>query len=201
MPRVLPISLARFLSLVALIFATLLASACSEPPSKEMNQAQGAIDAARAAGAEEYAADELKAAVNALAQSEVAVTARDYRLALAHALDSRERAQDAAKAAVDARAKARGDAERELAEATALVQRTQTRLKDPAVARLPRRTLAAHEKIVAATAGALQKARAALALEQYEQVEQAAATATTELQAILDALDAATAPPARTRKR
>ena len=38
MPCVLPISLARFPSLVALIFATLLASACSEPPSKEMNQ-------------------------------------------------------------------------------------------------------------------------------------------------------------------
>ncbi len=201
MPRALPISLARFPFLLALIVATLLAAACSEPPSKEMNQAQGAIDAARAAGAEQYAADELNAAINALAQSEVAVTARDYRLALAHALDSRERAQDAAKAAVDARAKARGDAERELAEATALVQRTEARLKDPAVARLPRRTLAAHEQSVAATAGALQKARAALALEQYELVEQAAATATTELQAILDALDAATAPPARTRKR
>lgn len=196
-----PFSLARFSSLVALIVATLLAAACSEPPSKEMNQAQGAIDAARAAGAEQYAADELKAAVNALAQSEVAVTARDYRLALAHALDSRERAQEAAKAAVDARAKARGDAERELAEATALVQRAEARLKDPAVARLPRRTLAAHEKSVAAAAAILQEAREALEVEEYDQVGKAAATATTALQAVLDAVDAATAPPPRPRKR
>ena len=70
-----------------------------------------------------YAADELKSAVDALAQADVAVAARDYRLALSQALDSRERAQNAAKAAVDARAKARGNAERALAEATALVDR------------------------------------------------------------------------------
>ena len=41
-----------------------------------MHQAQGAIDAASAAGAEEYAADEFKAAVDALAQADVAVTAK-----------------------------------------------------------------------------------------------------------------------------
>jgi hypothetical protein len=201
MPRATPFSQARRLSLAALFIVTLLAAACAEPPSKEMNQAQGAIDAARAAGAEQYAAAELKAAVDALAQSEVAATARDYRLALALALDSRERAQDAAKAAVDARAKARGDAERHLAEAAALVQRAQVRLKDPAVARLPRRTIAAHQKTIAAAAGTLQKARATLEVEEYAQVNQVAATVTTQVQAVLDDLDAATAPATRTRKR
>jgi len=201
MPRALPFPLARLMSVVAVIVATLLATACAEPPSKEMNQAQGAIDAARAAGAEQYAPDQLKAAVEALAQSEVAVTARDYRLALAHALDSRERAQEAAKAAVDARAKASGDAERELAEATALAQQVQARLKAPASAKLPRRTLAAHQKSVAAAMDALQKARAALEMEQYDAVGAAAETVTGRLQAILDALDAAAAPPPRTRKR
>lgn len=201
MPRALPLPLARLTSLVAVIFVILLAAACSEPPSKEMNQAQGAIDAARAAGAEQYAPGELKAAIDALAQSEVAVTARDYRLALAHALDSRERAQEAAKAAVDARAKARGDAERELAEASALLQRVQARLKDPAVAKLPRRALAAHEKTLTTIESALQKARASLEVEQYDEVGQAAAAATTSLQAVLDALDAAIAPPRSPRRR
>jgi hypothetical protein len=115
-----PFSLARLPSLVALIFATLFAAACSEPPSKEMNQAQGAIDAARAAGAEQYAADELKAAVDALAQYEVAVTARDYRLALAHALvaasaHERRRPRTPARGPGRRRARAR--------RATALVQR------------------------------------------------------------------------------
>ena len=135
---------------------TLLIAACAEPPAKEMHQAQGAIDAARAAGAEEYAADELKLAVDGLAKYQEAVAARDYRLALAHALDSRERAQNAAKTAVDGRAKARGDAERQLAEAVALVQRAEARLRDTEVAKLPRRTLApiedGHRRDVGVTA-------------------------------------------------
>src|SRR6476646_8902770 len=56
--------------------------ACGEPPDKEMHQAQGAIDAARAAGAETYAPAELKAAVDALTRAQDAVAQRDYRLAL-----------------------------------------------------------------------------------------------------------------------
>ena len=41
---------------VVLLPLLLLATACSEPPHKELDRAQGAIDAARAAGAEQYAA-------------------------------------------------------------------------------------------------------------------------------------------------
>ena len=108
-----------------------------------MDQAQGAIDAARAAGAAEYAGDELTAAVEALTHANEAVVAKDYRLALAHALDSRERAQNAAKMAVDGRARARGDAERTLAETTALVDRTEASLKAPELARANRRAVSA----------------------------------------------------------
>ena len=75
--------------------------ACGEPPDKEMHQAQGAIDAARAAGADTYAPDEFKAAVDALARAQDAVAQRDYRLALNNALDSRERAQNAARMGAD----------------------------------------------------------------------------------------------------
>ena len=67
-----------------------------EPPDKEMQQAQGAIDAARAAGADQYAHEEFAAAQEALTHANEAVEQRDYRLALNHALDSRERAQNAA---------------------------------------------------------------------------------------------------------
>ena len=66
-----------------------------------MNQAQGAIDAARAAGAERFATAEFAAATDALKRSEDAVAAGDYRQALSHAIDSRERAQNAAKFAVE----------------------------------------------------------------------------------------------------
>lgn len=162
-----------------------------------MNQAQGAIDAARAAGAEQYAADELKAAVDSLAQAEVAVQANDYRLALAHALDGRESAQNAAKAAVDARARARGDAERLLAEATALVQRAEARLKEPAVARLPRRTLSAAQETLDTTRTSLQEARAALQEEAYDRVGRLSGEASKALQAELDRIARALAPPAK----
>jgi hypothetical protein len=52
---------------VVLLLATALAcAACTSPPDKEMNQARGALEAARAAGADRYAPDEYKAAVAAL---------------------------------------------------------------------------------------------------------------------------------------
>ena len=79
--------------------------------------------------------------MDALKRSEEAVAAGDYRQALSHALDSRERAQNAAKLAVDGRADARGQAERAIAEVATLLSRAQAQLKDPDVARLNARTL------------------------------------------------------------
>ena len=103
----------------AVLLAIVLAAAgCGDPPTKEMNQAQGAIDAARAAGAEQYATDEYKAAVDALRRAQDAVTQRDYRQALNDALDSRERAQNAAREASSQKAQARSQAERLVAEVT-----------------------------------------------------------------------------------
>ena len=86
--------------------------ACATPPQKEMDQAEGAITAARAAGAAQYAAEEFTAAEAALRRSHEAVGQRDYRQALNHALDARERAQTAAREAADKKAIARGLAER-----------------------------------------------------------------------------------------
>src|SRR5215470_14405074 len=81
--------------------AALTAAACGDPPDKEIQQAQGAIDAARAAGADVYAHDEFAAAEQALKNANDAVAQRDYRLALNHALDARDRAKTAATQAAD----------------------------------------------------------------------------------------------------
>ena len=86
-----------------------------------MDQAQGAIDAARAARADRYATEEYDAAVTALKRANEAVAQRDYRLALNHALDARERAQGAAKEAADQQATLRSGAERRLGELTAML--------------------------------------------------------------------------------
>ena len=185
---------------LALITAILSAS-CAEPPSKEMNQAQGAIDAARAAGADKFAAAELSAAQDALKKSEEAVAAGDYRQALSHALDSRERAQNAAKLAVDGRADARGHAERAIAEVATLLSRARAQLKDADVARLNARTLQRPRSIVAATEAMLQEARAALKTEDYSAVTRALNSAAAELQAALTELDAAASPRTAPRKR
>ena len=98
--------------LAALLLIAVAGSACGTPPDKEYNQAVGAIEAARAAGAGAYAADELAAAEQLLTRYDEAVGRRDYRQALSHALDSRERAMAAAAKAAGDKALLRGEAER-----------------------------------------------------------------------------------------
>jgi hypothetical protein len=149
------------------VMAALLAIACAEPPSKEMDQAQGAIDAARAAGAEQYAAGEFKAAVDALQRSHDAVAQSDYRLALNHALDARERAQNAAREAADTKAQVRGESERTMAEVGTLVAQASMRLQAAQKARVTRRTLAGPTKALDAVEDDVQKAGALMKAGDY----------------------------------
>jgi|SoiMethySBSTD1v2_1073268.scaffolds.fasta_scaffold127927_2 hypothetical protein len=190
----------RVVRCLALITAILSAS-CAEPPSKEMNQAQGAIDAARAAGADKFASIEFNAAIEALKRSEEAVVARDYRQALNHALDSRERAQNAAKLAVEGRADARGQAERGIAEVATLLSRAQAQLKDPDIARVSPPQLKAPRATIAAAEGMLQEARTALKAEDYPAVAKALNGTAARLQAALTQIDAAASPRPSGRKR
>lgn len=174
---------------------------CAEPPSKEMNQAQGAIDAARAAGADRFAAEEFQAAVNALKRSDEAVAARDYRQALNNAIDSRERAQNAAKLAVEGRANSRGEAERAIAEVATLHDRADELLKDPSLTKLPAASLDGAQGTVTAAGKALQEARTALKQEDYAQVKKALGSFSSQLQAALTTIDRATTPGPARRKR
>jgi hypothetical protein len=190
----------RVVRCLALITAILSAS-CAEPPSKEMNQAQGAIDAARAAGADKFASIEFNAAIDALKRSEEAAIARDYRQALNHALDSRERAQNAARLAVEGRADARGQAERGIAEVATLLSRAQAQLKDPDIARVNPPQLKAPRATIAAAEGMLQEARTALKAEDYPAVAKALNGTAARLQAALTQIDAAASPRPPGRKR
>jgi hypothetical protein len=186
---------------LALIVIILLSASCGEPPHKEMNQAQGAIDAARAAGAEKFATAEFTAATDALKRSEEAAASGDYRQALNHAIDSRERAANAAKMAVDGRADARGQAERAIAEVATLLSTAQTQLKNPELARLNARVLRTPRATVAAAEKRVQEARAALKAEDYAGVTTALNSAAAELQAALTEIDAATSPRPAPRRR
>ena len=156
----------------AWLVVVLVAISCAEPPHKEMDQAQGAIDAARAAGAEQYAAAEFTAAKKALAQSNEVVTARDYRLALNYALESREQAQNAARTAADTRAKLRGDVERSIAEAKSLIAQARARMDGPSGAQIPRGTRRTAQQRLKQLEGELQKADASLQAEKYKEADQ-----------------------------
>ena len=151
---------------LACVLVAFLVSACTSPPNKEMDQAQGAIDAARAAGADRYATTEFAAANTALKNANDAVQQGDYRLALNHALDSREQAQNAARVAADTRVKLRGDVERSMAEVTALAAQVRAWIASPASARTPRTRRNAQQVVTHAT-GELQKAGSAMQAEDY----------------------------------
>ena len=151
----------------ACIVAAVLFTACGDPPNKEMDQAQGAIDAARAAGADQYAVTEYTAATDALKRSQDAVAQRDYRQALNEALDSREHAQNAAREAAEQRAQVRGEVERDMAQIAALIAEANSRLAAAARARMPRRTLDGPRAELAAVDDAVQKAGAAMRADDF----------------------------------
>ena len=156
------------LRLSACLLAAVLVTACGgDPPNKEMDQAQGAIDAARAAGADRYASTEFTAATDALKRAQDAVGQRDYRQALNEALDSREHAQNAAREAADARAQLRGEVERAMAQIAGLIAEANTRLAAATKAHVPRRVLDGPRKELAAVDDSVQKAGAAMRADDY----------------------------------
>ena len=151
--------------LLALACVLLLCAACSEPPQKEIDRAQGAIDAARAAGADQYAPEAYNAATSALQQAHDAVAQRDYRLALSRALDANERALEAAKESANGKIRARSEAEGMLVMTAASIQQLQTKLRAAENARLPQ--LERTRKLRADSQRALQEARAAVKAGNY----------------------------------
>jgi hypothetical protein len=192
-------SRARVLPVLCLAFV--LSFGCGgEPPDKEMQQAQGAIDAARAAGADKYATDEFAAAQTALKNANDAVTQRDYRLALNHALDSRERAQNAAKMAADGMATARVDADRALTAAAQTLAEADNQLKAAEAAKTPARSLDAPRNTIEAARTQVQEARAIFERGDYLDVPARAKAATATIPEALQAIDAARTPAPRRRR-
>jgi Domain of unknown function (DUF4398) len=153
--------------LAAVLTALILCGACAEPPQKEIDRAQGAIDAARAAGAERYAAEEFTAATSALQQAHDAVTQRDYRTALSRALTANERAQEAARQAADEKARTRAQAEVAITAAGNALQQLRTALTTAEAAKLSAQQLAPARKTAQRIDASLQEARAHVANERY----------------------------------
>jgi len=157
--------MSRRVVLVSLALA--LVAGCSEPPTKEYQQAEAAVAAARSAQAGTYASDDLQAAEASLQKYEEAVAQRDYRQALNLAIDARDRAYDATKHAGEAKAAAQTQAEKLAGEIETLTATANARLAGTAT---PRPSAQAAERIRAAlktSSAALQEARTLISAQDY----------------------------------
>jgi Domain of unknown function (DUF4398) len=195
MPRRSPFAL-----VAAVLCSCAILAACATPPTREMDQAQGSIDAARAAGADRYATEHYEAAVKALQNAHDAVGQRDYRLALNYALDSRDRAQRAAKEAATQQGVLRSAAERRLGQVTASLDQAEQRLKAAESARVPRRSLAGARAAIAAAEASLQKAGTSIQESNYLVSQEQLAESAKNLDAALAEIDAVTKGRTKSRK-
>jgi hypothetical protein len=183
--------------LAAAIGTLIFLTACSEPPQKEIDRAQGAIDAARAAGADQYATEPFTAATTAMQQTHEAVAQRDYRLALSRAVDANERALEAARQAADGKARAQTDAQAALARVLTGTRLLSEQLKAAEAARVPARDIEPARRLHADAQRALQEARAAMAagtylvaIRQMQDLPEKIAAQTAELTQAIDARSA-----------
>jgi hypothetical protein len=192
-------SVRRLLASVALVVSCSFACG-GDPPEKEMQEAQGAIDTARAAGADRYATDEYAAAQDSLKKAQDAVGQRDYRLALNYALDSRERAQNSAREAADHKALARTDAQRALASATMALADAKAKLRSIEGPRTPAKAHAAQRRTIADADADVQKARTAYTRGEYLDVVETLKPLKPRLAAAMRDMDAAPTPPPRRRR-
>jgi hypothetical protein len=183
--------------LVLLAFSSL---ACGgDPPDKEMQQAQNAIDQARAAGADRYAVEEYTAAVEALKNAHTAVDQRDYRLALNDALDSKERAENSAKLAVEGKAAARSAADKALIAANAAVNAAAGKVKAATTAHLSTRLQTDMKSALDEAQAHLQEARTAFNSGDYYAALSASSAATQSAKAATDKLEVTPVNPTRRR--
>lgn len=129
----------RAIERAAVVGVLFFIAGCSEPPNKERDQAVSAIAAAQTAGAVTYATDELAAAQASLTRFDGLVAQHEYKQALSAALDARDRAFEAAKAAAAAQTALRAQADQLLNAMAAAIAVADADLKTAASAGAARR--------------------------------------------------------------
>jgi Domain of unknown function (DUF4398) len=153
------------IGLLGLLVAAL--AGCSEPPQKEIDEAMSAIDAARAAGAQQYAADEFAGATATLDKARVAVEQRDYRQALSYAIDARQRAIEASQVVPNARARASAAASEQLKRTADSVTHLESVLRAAQDAGVPAQELRASRETLEAARAVLQETRTTMDARKY----------------------------------
>jgi chromosome segregation ATPase len=158
----------------ALLFVASLTAACASPPNREIADAEQALKAAKAAGAERYSTDSYKAAAEAYRLANEAVLNGDYRLALNRALESREHAQSASRSAAEGQARARDQAQRTMADISAQLTRVTAQLDDAEKSRtMPKSVVRDVREALALINADVQEAGTAINNEDYVAAQEA----------------------------
>lgn len=152
--------------------ALLLLLGCSEPPQKEIDQAQSAIDLAHTAGAGTYASEPYAAATAGLQKARAFVDERDYRQALSYAIDARQRAQDAIRQAADGKARAQRATDTLVTSVMAKTGELQTALQSAEAAKVPSKELRVARAAAADVQKALQEARTEIGAGNYARADE-----------------------------
>ena len=187
-------------SAVILAASLTFASCGDDPPDKEIQQAQAALDSAKAAGASDYAPAEFAGAADALKHARDAVAERDYRLALTSAIDSRERAQSAAAQASEQKATAKTEAERLMAGTLLALSQARAKLKAVDSPRAPSKTVRAAHAALDQADTTVQEAGAAFQRGDYLVVRKTLDGLIARLSSISRDLEPQTAGPTRRRR-
>lgn len=177
-----------------LLIGLAVMASCSEPPVQEHDHAVTALAAARDAGAATYASDQMTAATAALARYDQFVAERDYKQAFGAAIEARDLAFEAGRAAKIRQAELRDDVTRLATLLGAAIVAVDSDLTTRG--RVPTRQQAAVRKARTAAAQALQDSRAAAARGEYTAAIARLHTATADLTTIREKA----APAARTAR-
>ena len=172
---------------VAIVASSIVACG-GNPPDKELQQAEAAVDAARATSADRYAKEDFTASTDALKNAHAAVDARDYRLALNYALEAKDRADTAARDAADRKATARSNADRALHNAALWLVDIRAKLRT-AQGHQPARVVNPAKKVAADSERVVQEARAAFEREDYPKVLEMLAAPMARLRESIRSLD------------
>ena len=194
------------LSLWIGLAAVALVAGCSEPPQESINAAKAAVEAARPQ-AQEYAAAELKAAEDALAdldaelaaQSKKFVALRSYDAATAKAAAAQQ-AADAAKSAAQAGEQAAMQAASSAVQAAqAALAETMTMLESAPRGTGSAADLAALKTDLESAGASLTEAEGLRASKRYKEVQAKAEAAMTAITGVKTQIEAAMAKVKKTR--
>jgi predicted S18 family serine protease len=178
----------------------LFAAGCSEPPQKEIDQAQAAVDAARADGADKYAPDDYTAATIALQKAHESVDQRDYRQALSYAIDARQRAGDAARQAEGGKTRAHRAADALVTECSARISQLDTDIRVATSLHVPPKALRPARAELAGAQTALQEARSSIGAGNYQEVVSRLTEVRKKVDAAIASVDALRQHPSRKRR-